>query len=414
MMVQTAVGSRVVLYGTQQATQSQINQHVANHIELVSTNDNFPPENLDFLGKFDLLLYNLSLSTAQDVERLYKTCYLCKNAEVPVVLLASMIESENLIAAYREGLSDCCVLPNQLTTLAQVVDMQIKKTKRLDTSLMGRLLTSMADVSVMGAIAPGIAPFVGASAPTSTCMIHAQFFGVFKVWVKGKAIEMPNASKVRSLLAWLLIHSRTTIHRDRLAQLLWADLDVKSARNNLSVTLTHLRRAFGTQQLDCDLVVLKGDCYQLNPTLSISSDLAQYNRLYDEVREHLIYQRKAEVARLYRSMTDLATFEVIEDLSREHWTIKIRDDFRERNSDALYWLSNFYLENEDHESAIETIKKALMIDDCQEDMHLKLAACYMAINRVHRAHQQKETCARVLAEKLDIFKLSKKWEEILA
>ena len=108
-------------------------------------------------------------------------------------------------------------------------------------------------------------------APESTPRVEIALLGAFSTRVDGRAVELP-VKKTRALLAWLAIEGRSS--RQRLAGLLWGDLDEPTARRNLRRAV-HRLRATGLRD-----VLVAGD-EELALAAEAEVDARRFDRLVD-------------------------------------------------------------------------------------------------------------------------------------
>ena len=77
----------------------------------------------------------------------------------------------------------------------------------------------------------------------SECISKSDFWADFLFTALRRRSITSDAPRVRSLLAYLLLHADTSLPRARVAFVLWPDLTEAAARNNLRQTLHQLRGA---------------------------------------------------------------------------------------------------------------------------------------------------------------------------
>ncbi len=77
-------------------------------------------------------------------------------------------------------------------------------------------------------------------------MLEARFLGKFEVRLNGIPIDIP-ARKAQSLFAYLIMNPYTQHRRERVAGMLWPDVDEPSARSKLRYALWQLRSALGDE-----------------------------------------------------------------------------------------------------------------------------------------------------------------------
>ena len=89
-------------------------------------------------------------------------------------------------------------------------------------------------------------------------MLDIKMLGVFEVQYEGEPVKFPTRTSA-SLLAYLALNPGIAHRREKLAGLLWPDIDEVKARNNLRHTLWRLRNAIGDQYFNADKTTITFD-----------------------------------------------------------------------------------------------------------------------------------------------------------
>jgi DNA-binding SARP family transcriptional activator len=172
-------------------------------------------------------------------------------------------------------------------------------------------------------------------------------------------------SKTRTLVAALVVarvgETRRTgeLTRDRLADLLWPDMDLERAVNNLHATLSYARRFLGS----ADSITNRDGVYELSGGLKIDavefrSCIDRANRLYAEG----IYFGAAVA---YASGVELATGDFLEGMYAE-WVDDVRESLRTELTTALERLIGIELERENYASIPPLADRLLTLDDLHD------------------------------------------------
>ncbi|MGW7379050.1 tetratricopeptide repeat protein [Streptomyces sp. NPDC054794] len=109
--------------------------------------------------------------------------------------------------------------------------------------------------------------------------VHIQLLGGFAVAVADRPVAAGawRLRKARSLLKLLCLSPGHQMHRERLYDLLWPDLDRTAAANNLHQVLYALRRALTATGAPGDVVVLRDDMVLLDPGGGVRIDLDEFD-----------------------------------------------------------------------------------------------------------------------------------------
>ena len=176
--------------------------------------------------------------------------------------------------------------------------------------------------------------------------------------------------------------------------LLWPRVAPQSARNNLNVAISGLRRSLESAAPGTYVVHHDGS-YSLASHLDLWTDVTEFesarragNRLIDDgddvaAREHL--ERALE---LYRGP-------LFEDSDAE-WLHPDRRLIEERYVAMQERLAALYLRCHDDERALETGHAILRVEPCRETAHQLLMRAYAAQGQYHLAARQYAECVTAL------------------
>lgn len=192
------------------------------------------------------------------------------------------------------------------------------------------------------------------------------------------------STKGQALLVYLALtgrpHQRTT-----LAGLLWGDMPEESARANLRLTLSKLRKWLGDEHLYATRLEVGLNQYWL--------DLHEF--------EQNAAANLQTVCQLYRA-DFLTGFEVPHAAEFETWTLAVREQVRQTAVRALYDHIETAVQTQQAALGIQAARKLLTIEPWHEAAHRQLMRLLAADGQRTAALTQYETCRRLLADELDI------------
>jgi DNA-binding SARP family transcriptional activator len=172
-------------------------------------------------------------------------------------------------------------------------------------------------------------------------------------------------SKTRTLVAALVVaklgdsRSLGELTRDRLADLLWPDMSLDRAVNNLHATLSYARRFLGGS----DTVVQSDGVYELGDDVAIDAVefrdcVKKGNRLHSEG----VYFGAAAA---YRSAIDQATGDFLEGMYAE-WVDSVRESLRGELATALERLIAIEIDRDNHSAIPPLAERLLSLDDLHD------------------------------------------------
>ena len=184
--------------------------------------------------------------------------------------------------------------------------------------------------------------------------------------------------KARSVLKLLALAPGHRLHRDRLYDLLWPDLDPVSASNNLHQALHALRRALATAGTPGDVVVLRDDVVVLGPDGGVRVDL---DELEEATRRASAGGRPAD----YRAALALAEGELLPEDTFEPWTQEMRNAIGERRTGLRLGLAEALEQEGRIGEAAEVLQSLIAGDELNEPGHRALMRVLAAAGRRREA-----------------------------
>ena len=361
----------------------------------------YPMDSLEFLGEAHFIFINLE--EGQEDEGLNKI-YPLRNhfSSTPIILLTleKQLSFTQIVQSMRDGITDCLIPPfgiDEVTTIMNCYAPEKTEQRKSFSSIFAFLNRG----SELNFVAPAFRPNPPLSTDEENADLFIHFFGVLRMTASAKKVANIPGCRLKSLLAYLLYHKKSCISRDRLRRCFWQEFSTDSGRNNLNVSITHLRRHF-QPVLNSEIVTSQNDCFIINPLLNVQSDAHTFLEFYEQAKR---YERTTDSIRAlnyYKKTIDTYKSEFLEDLWEEEWTIPVREELQEKYITALSFVSNYQIENRQFELAIECLRKILSKDNCWEEAHRKLMVCYTESGKIDRAIRQFQECERILNEKLGV------------
>jgi len=197
--------------------------------------------------------------------------------------------------------------------------------------------------------------------------------------------------KARALLAFLAAQMGQPVSRERLADLLWPYQGSEQARHSLRNCLLELRKALG-RGTDTHLAADFANCRIQDAIV----DLEDFERL-SRSQHRCDLQAAAE---LYRGEL-LADFDINSEPFQE-WLTGERDRTLARVCDILHRLSAQQDAVGEHEAAIQSGRRLVMLDPLSEFGQRALMRAYARAGRRAEALRQYKSCAETLKRELGV------------
>ncbi|MFF4399707.1 BTAD domain-containing putative transcriptional regulator [Streptomyces sp. NPDC001480] len=197
--------------------------------------------------------------------------------------------------------------------------------------------------------------------------VRIRLLGGFAVTVAGRPVAAGawRLRKARSLLKLLCLSPGHRMHRERLYDLLWPDLDRAAASNNLHQVLHAVRRALTATGAPGDVVVLRDDLVLLGPDGGVRIDL-------DDLDEAVRRASDGGGAADYRAALALADAGLLPEDRYEPWAGEAAAALETRRTTLRLRLAEA-LEHDHHTAeAVDVLRALIAQDPLDEPAHRAL------------------------------------------
>ncbi|MFE0512968.1 BTAD domain-containing putative transcriptional regulator [Streptomyces sp. NPDC058964] len=187
--------------------------------------------------------------------------------------------------------------------------------------------------------------------------VRIRLLGGFAVTVDDRPVAAGawRLRKARSLLKLLCLSPGHRMHRERLYDLLWPDLDRTAASNNLHQVLHALRRALTSTGAPGDVVVLRDDLVLLAPDGGVRIDL-------DELDQRVGRASHSKSAADYRAALALADPGLLPEDRYEPWAAEAAGALETRRTTLRLELAEA-LDREHRTAEANDVLRALLAED---------------------------------------------------
>jgi DNA-binding SARP family transcriptional activator len=232
---------------------------------------------------------------------------------------------------------------------------------------------------------------------TALPALSLRCFGCFEVKRDDQPLTLCHNRCGQGILRYLVIQSGYRASRDMLMEAFWRDDEPSVVRHKLEVAVSALRRSLNRGYV-CSTgggyVICKGQVYQLNPAVTIQSDM------YDFLSYWQAGQRSSGSERVafYEKACALRNGPFLVEDMYENWSFVRREQLNEAYLSMCHTLADYYLQTREYEKAVKWANARLAEDRCDEIAHRQLMYIYMAEGRRSEAIQQYQRCERALKE----------------
>lgn len=178
--------------------------------------------------------------------------------------------------------------------------------------------------------------------------------------------------------------------------LLWPDLDAKSAANNLHRALHFARGALepDAENATSRYLSLQGDLLALCPEGPLWVDV-------DAFEEAAATARRSRGPAAYRAALELYEDDLLPEDRYEGWAENRREELRQLYLALLVELAGLYEERQEYEEGVEALRLVVAKEPAREEAHAALIRLYAACGRYGDAVLQYERFRGTLLRELD-------------
>lgn len=230
-------------------------------------------------------------------------------------------------------------------------------------------------------------------------------FGRFQVLRDSQPLTLCQNRNGQAILRYLVAQANQRATIDALMETFWPDDGPETARRKLQVAVSALRRTLN-QGYDCGpgggYILCKEQYYHINPSLSVTSDVAEFLALYERGRRsepQAALQYYEQACRLYSG----ACF--VEDIY-SNWSCRRREQCSSAHATMCQFLAEAALTIQNYDEAIHRANLMLAENRCDETAYRLLMQVYAAQGRRSEVIRQYQRCEQELQEELGIAPMS--------
>lgn len=202
-------------------------------------------------------------------------------------------------------------------------------------------------------------------------LIRVTMFGGFRIAVGDKTIQdtVARTHQLWHLIEYLITFRNKTISQDELIEILWPEDDIDNPANALKNLVYRIRTAFATSDLPFakEMIVYTRGSYQWNNSLPCVVDTEEFEKLYKKASDaSLPLETRIE---LYGQVINLYKGDFLPGSSYESWVVPISSYYRSMYFKLVYATLELLLSQERYEEMEMICKKALIIDQFEENAH---------------------------------------------
>jgi DNA-binding SARP family transcriptional activator len=232
-----------------------------------------------------------------------------------------------------------------------------------------------------------------------TLAIH--LLGPFRIAVNGAEIEerLWTRRKSKTLVKLLALQPHRQLHREQVMELLWPELDLEAAVNNLHKTIHAARRALEPELkagAESGFIVTQDQQVILRSPGELWIDFQVFERFAAAAL-------KSHDAAACESALELYGGDLLSEDLYEDWAVSRREQLRLLRQKLLRRLAQIHETNGHHQQAIESYQRLVAASPSDEEAHRHLMRLYALTGdrrQAMRQYQQLQTMRRRLPARL--------------
>ena len=204
-----------------------------------------------------------------------------------------------------------------------------------------------------------------------------------------------------TLLKILVTHLDRPVHRERILDCLWPDVDEERGWGRLKVTMYYLRTQLRASGVGEDAVQTVGNAYLLRRD-AVWVDAENFEKLVTEGRTLQSKERYDDALRCFDEALFLYRGDYLEQHVFADWCAEERERLGEIYMEMLTRKAECHAQRSEYVEATQVCRKALVHDPCRESFHCSLMEYLVHLGRADWAIAQFRNCQTVLAREFGV------------
>lgn len=241
--------------------------------------------------------------------------------------------------------------------------------------------------------------------------VHPEQSGLLQIFTLGKfgltangqgiALEKWKRRQAETLLKLLVTHLDRPVHRERILDCLWPDVDEERGWGRLKVTMYYLRTQLRASGAAEDTIQTVEGAYLLKRD-AVWTDAENFEKLVIEGRALQARGRTKEALRCYDEAQFLYRGDYLEQELYADWCAEERERLSEIYMEMLTRKAECHAQRGEFVESAQVCRKALVHDPCRESFHCSLMLNLVELGRADWAIAQFRHCKTVLAREFGV------------
>jgi LuxR family maltose regulon positive regulatory protein len=213
--------------------------------------------------------------------------------------------------------------------------------------------------------------------------VAATFFGPLEIRSSRNKTITPHwrTKKGKALFMFLIVNRPHGCTRDQLIDAFWPGKDLHEAAHSLQVEISSLRALLSelsnTEMKNKEIINFKNQKYSLDQRFLVQTDVQEFDELVREA-EVAANRYPHEMERIYLRALSLYRGDFGLDIT-DDWCENIRRSYRQTVIRILKKMGKYHLASGKYRTALEYYRRALLLDDYDEEIHIAIMRCAAAL-----------------------------------
>jgi len=231
---------------------------------------------------------------------------------------------------------------------------------------------------------------------------ECSFFGQPEIKDRSGRIVKPQwrSKRARSLFILLVANKSKGLIKDNLIDIFWSGKGVRTGSHSLQVEISHVRKILKkilkSKIKTRDAIIYQDQKYLLNPYLLIKTDTKEFEELMMKANA-LESTNKAKSIQLFQKALALYKGDFCENIIKG-WCEDMRSQYKESALRAFKKLGYYNYDCKKYKKSLEFYKKACVLDQYDEQIHIGLMRCYAALKNREGVQRQYKYLKRNLQQ----------------
>lgn len=340
------------------------------------------------------------------------------NNELPILLVAHDPSREEVIAAYRLGVTDFFILPLNAKELSLKIKSVVKTPKlgvkppllhKLGMQLQEIISPSRTPLALGIVHSNPILDWLNQDKSTTIALepdarkpFQPCFFGSFQLGVSGEEGQKLSGKKARSVLAYLFYNNTSPLRKEVLMDTFWPDIHPDCVRNNLNVLIHNLRKYLSALYNQEEVILYEEESYRINSDLVEPSDVQVFHNMLKTAKRLESNKDLNGAMEQYFHAVRRYEGDFLLDLMYEPWTEMEREHLKEVYLTAMDKLCWQAYQHGLYQECIQIGEKILEKDPVLEQTHLRVMKSYAQLQRRDLVIKQFQKCENALQTHLGV------------